>query len=353
LTKKDKLAFEDKPHIANHFLQAAIRSALRLGFEAQPLLDMAGIPPTYLDDPQQLVSNRQLTALTKALWRYSRDEFMGMAPNRCKNGTFALMAEFCLGSKTLGGMLDAIARFYGIVSEDIDIQLLTPEQTDTELCCYRLQLKDNRFDPDYFLQEFLLLMWQRFSSWMVGQQVPFIATDFSYSPPPHGDEYKVMYTGELRFDQPSCGFWFHPKHLQLPIVRSLSELKQFLAESPAYILHRPSQDKRLQTQIRTLLSNVDYRDMPNLEQLSRQLHMTPRNIARKLHDEGTSFSQIKSELRRDYATQLLTTEHLSIAEVSERTGFAETASFCRAFKRWTGMPPSQWNSNRYKKAHLQ
>jgi AraC-like DNA-binding protein len=82
--------------------------------------------------------------------------------------------------------------------------------------------------------------------------------------------------------------------------------------------------------------------MPSLEQVSQQLHMTPRVIGRKLKDEGTAFSKIKQTLRREYAIKLLTTEHLSISEVSERTGFSEAASFCRAFKRWTGRPPSAW-----------
>ncbi len=86
--------------------------------------------------------------------------------------------------------------------------------------------------------------------------------------------------------------------------------------------------------------------MPGLEMLGRQLHMTPRSIGRKLQEEGTSLRKIKESLRREHAIRLLTTENLSIADVSEKVGFSETASFCRAFKRWTGQSPSNWTSHR-------
>ena len=40
--------------------------------------------------------------------------------------------------------------------------------------------------------------------------------------------------------------------------------------------------------------------------------------------------------------KLLTSEHLSVQEVAEQSGFAEAAAFCRAFKRWTGQSPAHW-----------
>jgi len=83
-------------------------------------------------------------------------------------------------------------------------------------------------------------------------------------------------------------------------------------------------------------------DMPSLNELAQFLHMTPRSIGRKLQEEGTSLRKIKTSLRQEYAIKLMMTENLSVADVSERVGFSETASFCRAFKRWTGKPPSQW-----------
>ena len=331
-----------KAHIANHFLQASIGGAERQGYTAEALFQEADIAIGKLNQPGQLITEAELTRLIKVVWRNTRDEFMGLSPHVCRNGVFALMADYCLSSITLGAMLERSARFYSAVCEDIDIELEEVDESHDGQVFFRLQLLDSQYDPDHLLQEFLLLMWQRFSCWLVDQQIPITTTTFSYPAPDHVEEYKVLYPGGCRFNQSDCGFYLHTKYLQLPIVKSQSDLELFLKESPAYILHRPGQDESLQAKIRMLLSAYDYTAMPGLEDVSRELHLTPRTIARKLKDEGNSFSRIKETLRREFAIRLLTTEHLSIAEVSERTGFSEAASFCRAFKRWTGRSPAAW-----------
>ncbi|AGA86996.1 MAG: AraC family transcriptional regulator [Gammaproteobacteria bacterium HGW-Gammaproteobacteria-9] len=333
-----------RAHIANHYLRAGIGGAVRQGADPLQLLAAAGIPAHWLDQPERLITEHQLSELIKAVWRATADEFMGMAPRACKRGVFSLMAEFALGAKTLGGMLERSARFYTAVRDDLDIGLdLAPAQSP--LVFYRLHLHQ-QFDPDHFLQEFILLMWQRFAGWLIGQQIPVVATCFGYPAPSHAAEYRVMFIGELHHDQPRCGFYLHPRVLQLPILRSDTELQAFLRDCPGVILHRPVQDNSLQTRVRLLLQHYDLRHMPELGEISQQLLMTPRTLRRRLQDEGTSVRQIKESLRREFALRLLSNEHLSVQEVAEQSGFAEVAAFCRAFKRWTGRPPAQWRNGR-------
>ncbi|OPX56041.1 AraC-type DNA-binding protein [Oceanospirillum multiglobuliferum] len=332
-----------KAYIANHYIQACITGAQRQGFAAETLLAAAGIPLDWLNQPDKAITEQQLSQLIQAVWRCTRDEFMGLTSRRCKNGVFALMAEFVQQGKTFGGMLQQSARFYSAVYEGIELGLEPAlSHANTSHIFYRLHLQDDALDPDHLLQEFLLLMWQRFGSWLVGQQIPFATTCFSYARPAHAAEYRAMYSGQLCYQQPCCGFALHPRYLQLPIVRSESDVQAFLKASPALILHRPDQDDSLQTRVRLLLQQYDFEQMPDLEQISVELHLTPRTLRRKLNEEGGSLRQIKESLRRDFAIKLLTAEHISISEISEKTGFSETAAFCRAFKRWTGKSPSNW-----------
>ena len=367
-----------KAHIANHYIQACITGAETQGFERKDLLEAANIPEDWFNQPDKLITEEQLSQLIKAVWRCTQDEFMGLAHWRCKNGVFALMAELAQQAKTLGGMLKQSARFYSAVYDGIDVglddssTLFSPPSTrsstvpskpdgqtrtqandptndqsnqNSPLLFYRLHLQDQNQDPNHLLQEFLLLMWQRFGSWLVGQQIPFASTHFNYPAPPHENVYREMFTGELQYNQAISGFYLHPRFLQLPIVRSESELKDFLKESPAYILHRPDLDDSLQTHIRLILQQYDFDQMPDLDQISAQLHLAPRTLRRKLSDEGSSLRVIKENLRKDYAIKLLDAEHLNIGEISHKTGFSEAAAFCRAFKRWTGLSPSDWRNS--------
>ena len=335
--------FQPRPHIANHYLQASISGAERQGFQSEALLASAGVPATWLGKPERLITEEQFTQLIKTVWRATRDEFLGLSTRRCKNGTFALMTDYCLGSATLGAVLRKSARFFSIACDNINIGLSKSDRH--KLVFFRLSLEDASRDTDHMLQEFLLLMWQRFACWLVDQQIPFATTQFNYPSPPHVAEYQAMFPAELQFDAAICGFHLHEKYLQLPITRSEAELAVFLRESPAYILHRPDHDDSLRNRVRALIAQQSLKDQPSLDEIAQQLHMTPRSIGRKLQEEGTSLRKIKTSLRREYAIKLMSTENLSVADVSERVGFSETASFCRAFKRWTGKSPSQWRGS--------
>ena len=341
ITPKGTFISSSTPHIANHYLQASIRGAQRLGLTAQSLFDAANIPIKLLNQPSQCVTEQQLTRLIQAIWDATEDEFLGLSVVESNQGVFALMTKYCLGAKTLGSMLKRSAQFYSAVNHAIDIEFQLANN-DQPLAFFKIQLLDSKLDQDHLLQEFLLLMWQRLACWMVDQQIRIALTTLSYAAPQHVKEYRAMFGAELKFEQPCCGFYIDQRFLSLPLVKNNAQLNQFLKQAPAFILHRPNQDHRLQTTVKQLLVNQDYIDMPELTSIADQLNLTPRSVSRKLKQEGTSFSAITASLRQDLACKLLTQEHLSISQISNLVGFSETGAFSRAFKRWTGISPAAW-----------
>jgi AraC-like DNA-binding protein len=75
---------------------------------------------------------------------------------------------------------------------------------------------------------------------------------------------------------------------------------------------------------------------------ARALHMSARTLHRRLEQEGARFGEVLDEVRLDLARRLLTDQSLTLGEIAMRLGFADLATFSRAFKRWTGQPPGQW-----------
>ena len=62
-------------------------------------------------------------------------------------------------------------------------------------------------------------------------------------------------------------------------------------------------------------------------------------LSERLTAEGTTFKEIKNQLRRDTALHFLGKQGLSIEEIAHRAGFSESSAFIRAFKGWTGVTP--------------
>lgn len=326
--------------VSNHYIHACLHGPLKTGLDPEPLLIRAEIPLAYLDHPQERITEVQLANLIKAVWRSTGDEFLGLASRPCKNGVFALMMESLFQFKTLGAMLQQSVRFYNAVQDDVEF-VISHNGPRVDITA---NLRHPQHDPDHLLQEFVLLMWQRMFCWLVNTQLPIHSTRFSYSAPEHVDEYPSMFGDNLIFDEITCGFTFNSKLLALPLARDPIEMESFLRQSPLEVLKRVGTDNSLSSLVRRLILHKGLEQPPTLEEVACCLHMTSRTLRRKLKEEGISFQQIKDKVRSDVAIRLLTEESLSIAETSVLVGFTEQASFCRAFKGWTGMSPSLYLS---------
>lgn len=73
-----------------------------------------------------------------------------------------------------------------------------------------------------------------------------------------------------------------------------------------------------------------------------RLGISERTLHRRLAAEGQSYQTLGESIRRQLAEQLLADSQLDIHGIAQRLGYAEAASFSRAFSRWTGLSPGRW-----------
>jgi AraC-like DNA-binding protein len=79
--------------------------------------------------------------------------------------------------------------------------------------------------------------------------------------------------------------------------------------------------------------------------IAARLHMTTRTLARRLEAEGTSFRELREEVRRRHAEDYLRSTTTSATEIAISLGFSDVTAFARAFKRWTGVSPTQFRTS--------
>lgn len=76
------------------------------------------------------------------------------------------------------------------------------------------------------------------------------------------------------------------------------------------------------------------------------LGLSERTLHRRLAAEGYAFRQLDERVRRNLAERLLGDSTLGLDSIAQQLGYAEAASFSRAFKRWSGLSPDQWRRQR-------
>ncbi len=91
-----------------------------------------------------------------------------------------------------------------------------------------------------------------------------------------------------------------------------------------------------------LLSN-DLSTEFTLEDLSRQLHLSSRQLARLFkHHTGQTIHAYRQERRIEHGEQLLQHSDLSVKEISQACGFSQVRQFIRLWKKAKGHTPGHW-----------
>ena len=84
----------------------------------------------------------------------------------------------------------------------------------------------------------------------------------------------------------------------------------------------------------------------SLGETAKICNMSSRTLQRKLADEGTSFNEILGHARFHVASKMLGDPSLKVAEVARQLRYSDAAHFSRAFRRVSGLTPSEYRLER-------
>jgi len=320
-----------------HYFYRALDCAQRQGRQRDDILNELGMTIT---PEQRHVDGEQMTQLVQAVWSKLDDEFLGCTPAPCKSGAFTFMAKHVFDFPTLGKMLQQGSIFYNLVTSDIQMRVLKRgDQAELEFV-----FKECDKDPQHFFLEFWLIIWHRFASWLIDVKIPLTQVCFTHAKPDHWQEVKLLFPCRHHYNRPRVKICFAAKYLDLTGVRTHAQLTQFLRHSPADLITIPGSEQSVKATIKQVLLNQDCElfSCPSLETLAGDLNISGQTLRRRLKVEGTSYPQIKDQIRRDLAIDFLLDGNKNVNQISEALGFSEPRSFTRAFKQWTGMTPSHY-----------
>lgn len=177
---------------------------------------------------------------------------------------------------------------------------------------------------------------------LCGQQWTPTELLMSRQPPRQLAPYRQVFKSRLRFNECHNALVFDADWLDQPIAGADPLLFQYLEQKAEDIhaRHLPDIVDDLQILLRRSLAAQHC----SVAKISRQLGMHERSLNRYLKAAGTSFRHELGRVRYELAREMLANSTMQAAQIADALDYADTTSFSRAFKHWSGLTPTDWRS---------
>jgi AraC-like DNA-binding protein len=308
------------------------------GFTNSQILKKTTITTQMLQQEEHLYSYRQVQQLVKNALTLSEKSELGLLIGGQENiSNWGLLGYALMSCKTLQAAIEIGIKYQRTAQTTLMTSISREEnlQTITAVASYPL----NDLLPFWIEEQFSSTI--SILSSITGRKIVPLEINLSYSPPPHAKKYEDFFQCTINFNRNFCSMKRDIKRDNEPLVYS-DPITAKLSEATLRNLLLQNTDSQ------NIVQNVRFRllripgQFPNMEMVAKELGLNQRTLRRNLQQQGSSFTDINDDVRKNLAIEYLCSSNLSIEKIGYILGFAESSNFRRAFKRWTGNPPSSY-----------
>jgi len=307
------------------------------------VLKLAQITPARLQQVDGRMTSRQMEVLSGGAMHALDDEGLGAFDRRLPWGSYGMLARASLTSPDLGVALKRWCRHHALLTADLDMKLLQQGDSAAIVIEERADLARHGSGAREFCLVHVLRNIHGLACWYVNSRIPLQGAHFPFARPGHAEAYQFMFPGPLEFNAARAAIRFDARYLALPLRRDEKALHRMLQRALPLTVLQYRRDRLLAEQVRqALLAHPE--QARTADGIARLLYISARTLHRQLREEGSTLQQLKDEVRRERACDLLHRTDQPLKQISQAVGFRNEKSFIRAFRQWTGASPSDFRS---------
>ena len=163
-----------------------------------------------------------------------------------------------------------------------------------------------------------------------------------HRPPADPGPFRRALRTNVRFDQVQSWLILRRRDLRLANPNADAARHRALTAELDTLMHggAPGFATLIRHRLKPMLMQGDHA----LAAVARSVGLHARTLNRRLEEEGTSFAAIRDDVRFQVAQEFLAMTDIPVGDVAASLSFSSHASFVRAFRRWSGAPPTQWRA---------
>jgi AraC-like DNA-binding protein len=329
-------------HVSILVVRGFLEAVAERGITRERFLAAAGLEGGRLDNVDEQLTISEFDRLHEAALALTGDPALGIhMGERVTAQAYDVIGYLGSHASTLRESIVTLFRYGRLVS---DVTASLEERDDVASMVF--EFKGPLDSPVVRMRaEFTVTGFFRLVRTFCGESAMPLEVLFAYAAPPYRAEYARVFGGRERFGQPITAIRFDRAMLSQEAVHKNPRLSAILVGEAERVLDRLERSTTHAERVRDLLALRGVSDMRTMDAVARELGVSVRSLRRRLAEEGVSFPKLLEEAQLASAKRLLENPDRSIYDVAFAMGFSDPSAFHRAFRRWTGMTPSQYRAS--------
>ena len=308
----------------------------------EPLFRAAGIDPGIIHDPHAHIARSKSDALMRALAERIDDPAFGLKAAQCWHpSNLGTLGYAWLSSSSLHTGLKRLVRYWHIVIADVAVRLEeTPESVEFVHTPPELDSA-----PDGIRGDIVMAIIYDMCRTNCGQRFSPGRVAFRHPTPVDAGPYEKLFGCPVSFGSDANRLLIGRGEADHPLPTGNRDVAaahdRILVEQLARL------DKRnVIARFRASLLERMTSGEVSEEDIASDLHMSRRSLQRRLAEADASYQSLVDDTRRDMALRYIQDPTNSATDITFLLGYSQQSVFTRAFRRWTGMSPSEYRSSK-------
>jgi len=313
----------------------ALAALERRGIDVGPALQQANISSEALDSIENRLPFHSVRFLWEAAAQMAGDRSFGIhVAETLPTGAFDVLDHVMSAAPTVSEGFSRLTRYIPLLHDDSSLRLVV--EPGYGRMVRRVPLSAPQYD-EFSLS--LLLVRSRQST---GSEWKPESVALPHERPRDDGELLRLFGCPVVFGRKEAELRFADSVLKLPHVHADSRLLDVLCRYADSLLRNLPARGSLLARVSSTVAQQMANELPTLSTTAEAVRVPERTLQRRLAAEGTSHSAIVDDVRRTLALKYMADAGISIAEIAYLLHFTDSTAFHRAFRRWTGEPPSHY-----------
>jgi AraC-like DNA-binding protein len=311
----------------------------RRGVDPASLFDEIGLDPEKLSDPR---ARYPLNLMRHACARASElldDPAAGLIAAEVWQPTdFHALGLAFLASSTLRTALERLVRYSAMVNDLVRYSVIDSGDRITLVC----NMADGDFGEVATIEDARWVIILDSCRRAYGYSLDPLEVTFLHADPGlEIGKFYGLFRCAMQFGAPVSSMTFPAEVIDRPLPASNRELAHMHDGVLSDVIGKLQRDDIVSRTKSAIIDNLPSDDF-TAEKVANSLHMSSRNLQRKLAAENTTFRALVEVIRQELARSYLTDSDSTLQDIAFLLGFSSQAAFTRAFKRWTGHTPQEY-----------